>query len=680
MFTWSKYPLVRILVAFICGIIFKFSFPAIVFPVYIILIFIIISFLLVLLFAHRDNILWHIGAILILINIALTGFAYTQIFIQYYSIPADFDNEAKQVFVATVEEPPTQKPKSIKLTTSIRSIYKDSLWHPCHYKAIIYLATDSLSQQIEYGDKILINSRLNRIEANKNPHAFDYVRYLRIKNIYLQSYCTENQWTKLAAKQGNPIMATAIHIRSKFLKIFEEARMDMREYGVIAAILLGYDDKLDPDLQKSYSSAGASHILCVSGMHVGIIFMIVNFFLKFLDKKRWQKILKASILLFTIWFYACITGLSPSVLRAATMFSFISFGGMLQQRTNTYNSLFASMLFLLIFNPLLIFEVGFQLSYAAVLGIVWLQRPLYQLYVCRTKIGDYVWNLITVSIAAQLFTAPIAMYYFHQFPNYFIFTNIIVIGLAFVVVCLGIAVLAFAFWPLVYKCLAMGLTYLIRFMNMAIEFIESLPFSTTQGISFSLIETILIYIFIICFAAIWLYKRKDCIFFAAIVCIVFLSLEIKTQLQIRNTSETIVYSTHSTPIIDSFYKKSCHTYLFDTLALSDMYFATENNRIYHRINSLYCEIGQNPITINHKTYLQLKEKLYPTNQHIIVDYLIIADNQHVYNLAQIKQMISFDKLLLGGNLYEYRKQQLIQQCDSLQIIYHNLKDSCLIVK
>ena len=539
MFSWAKYPVVRILFAFICGIVLKFSFPNFTLPIYVVLLFIFIVCMLVWLFVHRADFLWHIGGLLILINIGLIGFAYTQTFMQYYSIPADFETDNKHLFVATIKEPPTLKPKSIKLTTSVNAIYKDSSWQTCRYKAIVYLAIDSLSKQIEYGDKLIINSVLNEIEEPKNPHAFDYARYLRIKNIHLQSYCSENQWKRIAVKQGNPIMDYAIHIRNKFLQIFEAAHMDMKEYGVIAAILLGYDDKLDPDLQKSYSSAGASHILCVSGMHVGIIFMIVNFFLKFLDNNRWQKILKACLLLLVIWLYACITGLSPSVLRAATMFSFVSLGGMLEQQTNTYNSLFSSMLFLLLFNPLLIFEVGFQLSYAAVFGIVWLQNPIYQLYTCKTKVGDYVWNLITVSIAAQLFTAPIAMYCFHQFPNYFIITNIIVIGLAFVVVCLGIAVLVFSFWPFVYKCLAFALTFLIRFMNTAIESIENLPFSTTKGISFSLIETILMYVFIVCFASIWLYKRKDCVFFAIVACLAFIGLEIQTQLRIKNTQETI---------------------------------------------------------------------------------------------------------------------------------------------
>ena len=166
-----------------------------------------------------------------------------------------------------------------------------------------------------------------------------------------------------------------------------------------------------------------------------------------------------------VWLYAHITGLAPSVTRSATMFTFVAVGQLLQRNTNVFHSLFASAFILLVVNPLLIFEVGFQLSYLAVAGIVLFQPKLAAVYRCRTRIGRYFWELLTVSVAAQLGTSPVSIYYFAQFPNYFMLSNLSVIALSFAVIITGVVLLPVSFIPLIPKYLTWILTMEIKAMN-----------------------------------------------------------------------------------------------------------------------------------------------------------------------------------------------------------------------
>ena len=203
-------------------------------------------------------------------------------------------------------------------------------------------------------------------------------------------------------------------------------------------------------------------------------------FTVFLSKNRQQKAIKTIILLLTIWFYAAMTGMAPSVMRASTMFTFVALGNLFRRQTNTYNSLLSSLFFLCCINPLILFDVSMQLSYSAVFGIVWLQRPIKNMYFPKTKLGNYVWEIVAVSLVAQLLTAPFAMYYFHQFPTYFLLANIIIITFTPFVVGASMLSLLISFWEWGYEYISILLNYLIKSMNYVVAFIEKMPYSTVQ--------------------------------------------------------------------------------------------------------------------------------------------------------------------------------------------------------
>ena len=207
-------------------------------------------------------------------------------------------------------------------------------------------------------------------------------------------------------------------------KFFKENKLEGKEYAVVSALVAGYTDDLDIETMKAFADTGTLHVLSVSGMHVGIIYYVLNLLLLFLSKHRYGNILRVLILLSFLWLYSMITGMSAAVMRSAAMLSFIIVGKSFNRYVNTYNIIAASIFFLLIMNPFTLMDVGFQLSYISVIGIIWLQPHIYSIFDFNTKWKDEIWKVVSVSIAAQIATFPLGIFYFHQFPNYFLPSNL----------------------------------------------------------------------------------------------------------------------------------------------------------------------------------------------------------------------------------------------------------------
>jgi competence protein ComEC len=684
MFAWNKYPVLRILFPFVVGTGIVF-YADIAFPVGILFMIMIVGMLAVMVLYKlpKYHTRW-INGILIIVSMLSFSLCYTQLFINEGKPPQLLKESKNPAFVASVIESPSIRPTTVKLVVQIHSYLYHDTFRKDNSKAVLYVERDPKAEQIAYGDKLAFYSYLIEPPAPANPKAFDYRRYLSIKNIYLTSYIKTNEWQKISEKNGTFIMHFATNTRNKFLKIFKECNMDIQEYGVITAMLLGYDDELDPDLEQKYCATGVSHILCVSGLHVGIIYMILSFFLRFLNKTKRQRIYRLLILGTAVWLYACITGLSPSVMRASTMFSFVAIGSMLERRTNVYNSLLTSMCFLWFLNPLVIFELGFQLSYLAVFGIVWVQRPLSLLYTPRTKTGNYIWNILTVSFAAQLFTSPLAMLYFHQFPNYFLLTNVIVITLAPVIIGFGIGVLVFSFWGFAYKYLSLALIYLIKGMNWSISNIEALPYSVTENIDLSVLQVVFIYLLIVFFISACFYIRKSYLFQALIFAVLIVGLDIYKQIQTMNQKEIVFYSVKSGYAIDCMDGQNT-VLICDSNTFIDQQAYTyniKNNHTFHRIKNIEIKTGLHFIRFHNKTILIIDQPVYDISmkQKLKVDYILLHNNVNI-PVETLRKMIDF-KMIITSRKYSYYYLANIKTACAQQIIpYHELQNQdAMIVK
>lgn len=341
--------------------------------------------------------------------------------------------------------------------------------------------------KLKYGDEIIVPAQYTAIEPPYNPAEFDFKAWLATQNIYQQTFVDQENILKTGEDAGYFIIKEALRLREKQVKKFRRLIKSKEAFSVASTLILGYRADLSPETLAAYANTGTLHALSVSGAHVAIIYVVLDFIFLFLNRNRQLKIAKLLIICSLIWGYALITGLSSSVVRSAIMISVFITAKTLSKNTNNYNILAFSAFCQLIYNPFSIWDVGFQLSYLAVFGLFYLQPKIYNLFYIENKGLDKLWNFIAMSLAAQIATFPLSIYYFHQFPLYFLLGNLFITLPLVLMMYLGIATLipGLGFLALIFE-------WLINFTNSVLKWIASLPFATFSAIYISLPEFILL--------------------------------------------------------------------------------------------------------------------------------------------------------------------------------------------
>lgn len=357
-----------------------------------------------------------------------------------------------------------EKPKSFKTKVEITDNGKI-----CN--AILYIQKDTLSQTLCYGDVIRIKNNFKPIENQENS-TFDYKGFLANQYIYTQGYINAQQWEKIGHEES--IFSICMNIRNKALNTLHENGLTDSNLQLIAALAFGDKSLLDEETKGNFQTAGAMHILAVSGLHVGIVNGILFFLFGFIRKKEhiWIKILCC---ITGIWAYACLTGMSPSVQRASIMCSMVSISIILKRCCSTYNSLAAAAIISLLISPNDLFSVSFQLSYVAVLSIVYFGQKIQNLFCTETIIGSYIWGIIAVSIAVQIGTLPITLFYFGAIPTYSLITNIVVIPLSFIIVLCVVFSLATSCITTISNYITQVLNFFTSYLQDAIADINTFP-------------------------------------------------------------------------------------------------------------------------------------------------------------------------------------------------------------
>ena len=451
-------------------------------------------------------------------------------------------NQNNQLLIGAVHEPIQTKENSTKAILEIRKVKINNTWIKGNGKVLIYFQKDSLSQSLNLGDLITFAPKLVHVAPPKNPNEFDFKKYLSYHFIHQQAFLRANEWKLIRKNNVNGIVQFANNSRKHLIHILEQKGIKGRELAVASALILGQKEGINTELKSAYSSAGAMHILAVSGLHVGIIFLLFNQLLLFVKRIKYGKVIQGILIIFILWSYALLAGLSPSVMRATTMFSFIVLAKMTNRNTNIFNTLAASALVLLIYNPLLIMEVGFQLSYLAVIGIVIIQPWINNWFNFKWWISIKIWEITAVSIAAQIATFPLGLLYFHQFPNYFILSNLIVIPLAVLILYLGVLSLSLSIIPIVSDYLILALKYVVQFLNTTVSFIDQLPHSLSENIRFDIADTWLIYLVIAAIILLVTYRKFKFLLAGSSFFILFLITRLWINYMDVNQQQLIVYN------------------------------------------------------------------------------------------------------------------------------------------
>ncbi len=404
-----------------------------------------------------------------------------------------------EAYEAVVTNLPESRAKTYKVELELRQARfgaNQRAFQPVTGRVLVYLDKgDSLhpTPVPQYGDVWLVAGPPRLVDAPMNPGEFDFKRFLAHRSIFHQQYLRTWQRTVIGNEPPNRLVALAYQT-NRWADSLLTARVGSRaEYGIVNAMILGVRDDLDPAQYQTYAAAGAVHILSVSGLHVGILFLVLNWLLKLLPRSKRNSWWVVGVKLAVLWFFALMTGFSAPVLRSALMFSFLLMAGLLNRTQSLLNTLAASALLILCYDPFAAFSAGFQLSYLAVAGIGAWVPYLNQLVRPTTWIGIKLWELTVVAVAAQLLTFPLGIYYFHSFPTYFLLANPIVMLLSAVLVPLSIATLALGWVPWVGDWLGWLLQQVAWLMNKSVELVGQLPGAMLADMGLSLPGLLLVY-------------------------------------------------------------------------------------------------------------------------------------------------------------------------------------------
>ncbi|UTW65201.1 ComEC/Rec2 family competence protein [bacterium SCSIO 12643] len=541
----NKVPLIRLLIPFCIGIIVSFYYPNQVFP-FLYTIVGLWGFQIVYLYFSKLGTQyksrWHFGIFCISLFFGIGYFLANSKIEKFNSDHFSHQPSAQiQSYIGRVISEPEIKGKSIKTTLEIIQIKDDYNWIPASGKCLVYIQKDS-SVHISFGDVLSFKSHPQEIDPPQNFNEFDYKRYLAHHYIYHRIYLQSDQFTT-SPNNDFSIRDLSILIRNQLLQNYIDFGLQNDELALISALTLGKKDTLSTDIKQAYSSAGAMHILAVSGLHVGIILMIIQFCFSWLKKLQHGSHILSMLLILSVWGYTFISGLSPSVLRAATMFSFLILARLLDKKSNVYNTLALSAFAILCIRPYMLLEVGFQLSYLAVIGILYLYPFLYQLLTFRYTLLDKAWSITCVSICAQIATAPLGILYFHQFPSYFLLSNLVIIPAGFLLISIAICFQLFHGIPFISSVLSEILYHSISILNQFVAFIHDLPKALIQGLDISVLETWIIYLLTIS-VIIWFtqFKPKFVIYTLIFLCCITITQTIEKWEQLHQNEITFYHT------------------------------------------------------------------------------------------------------------------------------------------
>lgn len=679
----KKAPFVRLLIALIAGILLKFylSFSAtaiIITPVVVIVLFIAC---LLLPQALRYT-LRHIQGLLILATFMVAGAAIT--YLKDVSNQHNFVSKFYQPgapILLTLQEPLVNKPKSYKAVASIDAVYYNNHWQPTKGRMLVYFKKEASKPNLGYGSQLVLNKALQSITNSGNPGAFDYRRFCAFDGIYYQVFITSKDYKSLQQRNTQWLQSKLYTIRLFVIETIQKYISNKREQGVAEALIIGYRNDLDKELVQTYSNTGVVHIIAISGLHLGMIYLLMLRILSTFKTKRWYNYLKPVLILFVLWTFTLIAGGAPSILRAAVMFSFIVVGQSLNRKTNIYNTLAASAFCLLVYNPFFLWAVGFQLSYAAVASIVTFYPPINKLVSFTNKGLQKVWSLVSVTVSAQILTLPFVLYHFHQFPNYVLLTNLIVVPILAFVLYGEILLILFSVVPFVANIIGKILNTVIWFINSFIVNTSKLPFSITDSIQISVVQALLLFVVIISFA-IWLMRIKPAALLTGLTAMaVFLLLRAADFIQHAQQSKLIVYNVPQYEAID-IAQGTQRAFIGDSMLLQNGFlqnFHLRPGRILNRTNSSFGKAAfscaNNCITSTAKKVVVVNSPIsnYNGTSRISADVIILSKNPKIY-ISDLLTVFNCSEIVFDSSNPLWKIEKWKKDCEHLHLRFHSVPE------
>jgi competence protein ComEC len=532
-------------------------------------------------------------------------------------------------------------------------------------KCLLNIYKDSLSPTLNVDAIYSTKTNFKSLIPPLNPHQFDYKAYLKKQHIYHQFFIERSQILAIENKP-HTIFGYAALLRTIINTELKKYNFHHDKLAIINALVLGQRQDISKTIYNSYTQAGAIHILAVSGLHIGLILIILNFLFKPLEYFKKGKLIKIIVILILLWSYAIIAGLSASVVRAVMMFSIVAIGMHLKRPSNIYNTLFVSIFILLLIKPTFLFDVGFQLSYLAVFAIVIFQPMLYNLLSVKHKLLDYPWQLFTVTLSAQIGIIPISLYYFHQFPGLFFISNLVIIPFLGAILGLGILIMILALAKGLPVWLANFYGATINLMNSFVSWVSQQEAFLFKNLSFSLVQVLFCYTLVGWFLILRKKRTyKNTVLF--LVSILLFQFHLLYQKQQSSNKRIIVFhkSRHSIIGIQQFEHLEIHTNIkkITNEKLITNYFVGED------VNPQASDTLQTLYTLGSKHMLVVDSLVIYNIKTLQPDIILLRDSPKL-NLARLIDSVKPKLIIADGSNYKSYQERWRQTCVTKKIPFH----------
>lgn len=488
----NVFPIFRLTIALVAGILFANTYWTRIayWPISILLFLLLVLGSLLKSHSYAGRWIYGMGVSLFMFG---TGWILTVH--AWEKVQVDWPQES-QFYQGIVLETPREKAKTYQCHVKVAD-----------KKVLVYLPKDSLSASIEVGDGLLFYTRIESPTNKDGFHEFDYAGFLYRQGVSGTAYVSSDDWSRKEKEGMGNWKLKALSFREKIIGKYREWGIGNSQLAVLSALTLGYKGDLDQETRNAYSVAGISHVLALSGMHIGVIWLLLDGLLRLLMGRRLQ-VLKWILVTSILWSFALMVGLEASVVRAVVMCMVMELGSLSGNKPFSANSLSIAAFFMLLYRPFYLFDVGFQLSFVAVASILFLYPLFYRLFPCKNMVGRWVWGMMSVSMAAQLGTAPLVMYYFSNFSIYFILANVVAGLLVPMIIYAALVMVAFVPFPVLQGWVANLLNVLVGGLNTCAAWIHQLPYASVSFSVWEPIEIILFYVVLVSGAEYGKTKRR----------------------------------------------------------------------------------------------------------------------------------------------------------------------------
>jgi competence protein ComEC len=685
-----KIPFLRILIPLIFGIVVQERGNV---YIYLVLPGIILSFFLVLLFyiitAVRKSGRDKIFGILVFIFLFLAGMGLMRV--------ENITNEPERLRLGRVMNIPEEKDKTCQLILTGLWEKRHAGWYPLKGRILLYVEKSSGVRNVSPGDLIAFYCPLKQIEEPANPMEFDFRRYCSVHGIFRRGFLKTSTWQLLEGNDHFHMKGCSERIRMDLLSLIDDYNFQCQ--SLVSSLLLGYREQLDEHQKEAFAGSGAMHILAVSGLHVGIIYGMLIFLFKLFSNKRSG--LSFLLPVPCIWLYALLTGMTPSVSRAALMLSFYALSRYINRKTNLSNIIFFSAFIMIFFDPKIIYNVSFQLSFMAVTGIAFVFPGLYAHFKTSNRLINQVTGLLCLSVSAQLFTIPLSLYYFHQFPHYFLITNLFVIPLTVLILYAGCMFFLFSFFRPAALFFAHILNFLTGLLQKVTNTISSLPFSETNNIGLDISDVVLLYLFIFFIIACLRYQSGRLLLVGLFMLLIITGKGFCEKVIQNKQKNFMVCSVEGATVLNLIDG-------FQNIVITSDTSQSCRDRIFYHLNTYWINSGLNeaefhdfyqsrPDQSGH-FYIIRPEKL--KNKLVLIQFfkmkigivsgqlelngeirkklrldLLIINAPWTIDLLKLMNYIKPEIIVIDRNVPEWETKKLETTCVKLNIPYHNVYNS-----